>query len=1020
MSAPPAKPRDPKELWSRAQKIDKPDTHSVSVWTKSAIALFEQGDQENHVGDLENAYIHLLRAISIVSSTIPSTAEYASGRRREDPSYLAAKRKSVAYLPIVEGLKKQLKDRLEAYEGRSRSGSEASLSNGVAQQRAVAPSPASAPFAGTSGVQRESNTSSTASHYNVNGTSPQPPPPSGRKSISAEQLLFLLKSKKKSLLVLDVRRMESFIHGHMKWRMAPEALQGGVVNLEPEWLESSSRSVNDIEEFLTSFGQSSATAKALFDSRHQFDIVVYLDDFSTSPDIPLFRNLIRILNQSPDKPLKLPPLLLTGGEKAWEAYVGACGEFPGDWIEIGEGCGRHSGTQSSFAGRENQSSGIARNPYDFVASRSQPNAGYIQKPAPAIPSRRGSDYDAHNPFQNTTNLPTSTSSGSLGSANGSASNHNRYIQASAPSRFNDPFFGGVASEVSYGGYSTTSDASKRMGMYGGASGGSSGRGFTPSYPQLAQNGTSALSPPSSSGIYPKPLPTPPGPPIKEFQALSIHQSQGYAPQPQQYTTQYTPPQSANSYDQNQNQNRLVPSDNYSPPLPVKASSPLLSRRPPMALDMTPPTIIRRSSSPSGSPSTARFYSTPPPLPVKPSLRQQNLPGGSLYSHQPNDNVNSTALWTGSLIGMAGIKNLGNTCFMSSVIQCLVGTVPLARYFSDGSYRRHINRKNPLGTHGEVADAFADLVKQMWTGQESNVITPTSFKKIIGAHHPSFRGNEQQDSQEFLAFLLDSLHEDLNVARTAAAAADKTIEPEIDEEGMPDEILLEKTWLKYRRRNWSIIVDLFQGSLKSRLECLTCHKTSTTFNPFMYLTLPIPTHDANGKKGGGVYIQECLDKFVEEEILDGDDAWRCPRCKVPRRSTKRLTIARLPVILLVHLKRFYFSGPFRDRVDTYVEFPIRKLDLTRYVPQTQRQEEFFYDLYGVSNHFGGLNGGHYTAQVRNGYKDNHWFNFDDARIAPTNDKGVKTPAAYILFYMRHTTGEKTRDNWWGGTAGGSRI
>ncbi|KAI8920054.1 hypothetical protein DFJ77DRAFT_427119 [Powellomyces hirtus] len=338
------------------------------------------------------------------------------------------------------------------------------------------------------------------------------------------------------------------------------------------------------------------------------------------------------------------------------------------------------------------------------------------------------------------------------------------------------------------------------------------------------------------------------------------------------------------------------------------------------------------------------------------------------------------------MGMAGIKNLGNTCFMASIIQCLIGTVPLARYFLDGSYRRHINRRNPLGTKGEVADSFAELAKTMWTGQDSNVITPTKFKQVIGAHHPSFRGNEQQDSQEFLAFLLDSLHEDLNVARTPAAVADKTVEKEIDEEGIPDEILLEKTWLKYRKLNWSIIVDLFQGSLKSRLECMTCGKTSTTFNPFMYLTLPIPTHNQMGKKGGPVYIQECLDKFVEEEILDGDDAWRCPRCKVPRRTTKRLTIARLPVILLVHLKRFYFSGPFRDRVDTYVEFPLLQLDLTKYVPRSQ--EPFMYDLYAVSNHFGGLNGGHYTAQVRNSYKGNQWFNFDDSRISPNDDKAVK--------------------------------
>lgn len=271
------------------------------------------------------------------------------------------------------------------------------------------------------------------------------------------------------------------------------------------------------------------------------------------------------------------------------------------------------------------------------------------------------------------------------------------------------------------------------------------------------------------------------------------------------------------------------------------------------------------------------------------------------------------------VGMAGLKNLGNTCFMNSTIQCLSGTGPLARYFLDGSYKRHLCRENPLSSKGRIADSYSQLIKSMWLSQEG-VINPSQFKNVVGDILPSFAGNQQQDSQEFLAFILDSLHEDLNLARQGNPRFPN--DPESDSDGIPDNVLMKREWEKYRKRNWSIIVDMFQGSLKSYLACQTCGKSSTTFNPFMYLTLPIPPKNRRGTDGGAVFIEECLAKFLEHETLDGDNSWHCPRCKVPRKSTKYLSIAKLPTVLIIHLKRFSFQGPFRNKLETYVEFPVQ--------------------------------------------------------------------------------------------------
>ncbi|CAB4484010.1 cysteine proteinase [Rhizophagus irregularis] len=361
---------------------------------------------------------------------------------------------------------------------------------------------------------------------------------------------------------------------------------------------------------------------------------------------------------------------------------------------------------------------------------------------------------------------------------------------------------------------------------------------------------------------------------------------------------------------------------------------------------------------------------------------------------------------GSGIGSTGLKNLGNTCFMNSVIQCLSGTVPFARYFLDGSYKRHINRINILGTKGVLAESFATLIKVLWSDSYT-FVSPVTFKEAIGRFAPQFSGTEQQDSQEFLSFLLDGLHEDLNIIKEKPKILELTPQEEEEREYLPSQMVSEMEWEKYLMRNSSVVVSLFQGQFRNILKCLTCNKTSTTYNVFMCLSLPIP-HNYNGER---IDLYQCLNAFVKEEILDGDDAWNCPRCKCRRRATKQLTISRLPDVLLIHLKRFSFNGPFRDKLETMVHFPIRDFDLTPYIPLPKEQQSsihynsqykqcgpFIYDLFAVSNHYGGLNGGHYTACVRNGYR-HEWHNFDDSRVSACDEFSVMTRAAYNLFYVR---------------------
>ena len=171
--------------------------------------------------------------------------------------------------------------------------------------------------------------------------------------------------------------------------------------------------------------------------------------------------------------------------------------------------------------------------------------------------------------------------------------------------------------------------------------------------------------------------------------------------------------------------------------------------------------------------------------------------------------------------------------MNSIIQCLNNTKELKEYFLKEVYRNDLNLKNPLGFGGEIADEFSIICQALWWGH-CKTIAPIRFKELIGQFNSQFVANDQQDAQEFLLFLLDGLHEDLNriVDRPRNL-------PEVNYDNIDDTEGARKAWDHHKKLNNSIIVDLFQGQFRSILACLTCEKQSVKFDAFMYLTLPVP-------------------------------------------------------------------------------------------------------------------------------------------------------------------------------------
>ncbi|KAK3446520.1 hypothetical protein EUGRSUZ_A02196 [Eucalyptus grandis] len=452
---------------------------------------------------------------------------------------------------------------------------------------------------------------------------------------------------------------------------------------------------------------------------------------------------------------------------------------------------------------------------------------------------------------------------------------------------------------------------------------------------------------------------------------------------------------------------------------------------------------------------------------------------------------------GSSGGLTGLINLGNTCFMNSAIQCLVHTPEFAKYFRE-DYHQEINWQNPLGMVGELALAFGELLRKLWAPGRTP-IAPRPFKAKLARFAPQFSGYNQHDSQELLAFLLDGLHEDLNRVKHKPYIKSR------DADGRPDEEVADEYWANHIARNDSIIVNVCQGQYKSTLVCPVCNKISVTFDPFMYLSLPLQStttrtmtvtvFSCDGTALPSSYtvtvpkqgrcrdliqalsvacslqhteklllaevrnhqIQRMMDdalillstikdddhlaaykvsKYEKNEIYLQPRAvaedrmsivevncriilnllGTVPSAKINDKQVKSLILWRLPEVLVIHLKRFSYSRSMKHKLETFVNFPIHDFDLTNYVANKNNSRRQLYELYALTNHYGGMGSGHYTAHIKL-LDENRWYNFDDSHISPINEDDVKSAAAYVLFYRRVKIGDSSVSN---GTRSGAHY
>ncbi|CAN9508611.1 unnamed protein product [Ophioblennius macclurei] len=309
---------------------------------------------------------------------------------------------------------------------------------------------------------------------------------------------------------------------------------------------------------------------------------------------------------------------------------------------------------------------------------------------------------------------------------------------------------------------------------------------------------------------------------------------------------------------------------------------------------------------------------------------------------------------------AGLQNMGNTCFLNSALQCLAYTPPLVNYILT---REHSKTCHEPGFC--MMCTMQNHIIQVYANS-GNVIKPIGVLNELKRIAKHFRFGSQEDAHEFLRYTVDAMQKSC----------------------------LPGTKLDRHTQATTLIHQVFGGYLRSRVKCLNCKAVSDTFEPFLDITLEIKTASSASK---------ALEQFVKPEQLDGENAYKCTKCKKMVTASKRFTIHRSSNVLTLSLKRFAnFSGGKITKDVKYPEF----LDLRPFMSQSQGESQL-YGLYAVLVHSGfSCHAGHYFCYIK--ASNGQWYQMNDSSVSVSDLRTVLNQQAYLLFYIKCGEGKKNGD------------
>ena len=339
---------------------------------------------------------------------------------------------------------------------------------------------------------------------------------------------------------------------------------------------------------------------------------------------------------------------------------------------------------------------------------------------------------------------------------------------------------------------------------------------------------------------------------------------------------------------------------------------------------------------------------------------------------------------------------GVTCYMNSILTILQQTPLFSDWILNLNFKDDLIKKYK---NKNIDDSiFLNFYKLLTTSLKNNykTITPTSFRDCISKINPMWGDNQHQDSQEFLIFLFTKLEEDIskNINIIHGRKHDQINNTPLKNLKY---LIAQNYWEMFIKKEYSPIKLLFTGMFHNSIKCTKCNNESNRFELFQNIQLSIP----NNIKTYSLY--ELFDNYTLEEQLDKENLLKCDFCFVKNQSKKKISLWKLPKILIIQIKRFKFNdyGIPSVKLDNFIEYPIYDLDLSNYVNSDEKAK---YNLFAVNLHHNlgfGLNFGHYTSIVKNRI-DNKWYHYNDEKPVQevTQSDVLVNKNAYLLFYYKN--------------------
>ena len=373
--------------------------------------------------------------------------------------------------------------------------------------------------------------------------------------------------------------------------------------------------------------------------------------------------------------------------------------------------------------------------------------------------------------------------------------------------------------------------------------------------------------------------------------------------------------------------------------------------------------------------------------LKPNPQQEKKPNKNRSASAPKIRASNIILM--SKTNANGLANIGATCYMNATLQCLAHIQRLTHYLLNSETKKKISSDK---IKYKLTSAYLTVLENLWQNKNIKYYSPNQFKDVISEMNSLFAGIQANDSKDLILFLLETMHNELNLEN-------KNINNINNQENYVDDIQAQynyemalKNFSNYFKEKYnSIISSLFYGMFNSLTCCQNCNVVLNNVQCYNILIFPLQkVKEYKMKMDNIVDLYECFDYNQRPDLISGKSFY-CNNCRTMVDNVNTTKLLYCPKILVINFNR----GKGLE-FDVKINFP-EYIDIINYVYYKDNSPSF-YELVGIVTHFGPSSmGGHFIAFCKS-FGNQQWYKYNDAIVDPSSFEEAKnTGVPYILFY-----------------------